>query len=159
MKLSTLLLGTSAAFIGSLATGSFAQTTVPSGCSWVTTSVQSGPTGAIVNSACQLNGVSLATREQKHNQYSPSCTITWIATGYTQKGPCESAEIVKYVTSSTAATTTQTCYTGSSIIVQTGPNGYMNPAINPSTFCGQGCPYSVQPLDPYSYPRLKYTCL
>lgn len=162
MKVSKVILGIGFLFAGSVAaTSSFAQTTVPSGCSWVTTSVQSGPTGAIVNSSCNLNGTSIATREQKHNRHSPSCNITWVATGYAQSGPCDSAEIVQYVSAAAApvAAAAQICYPGSTITVQTGPNGYLNPNMTPTQFCGQGCPYSVQPLSPYSYPPLKYTCL
>lgn len=161
MKLSKIILGIGVSLLGSMASSSFAQTTVPSGCSWVVTSVQSGPTGAIVNSSCDLNGTSLATREQKHNRHSPSCNINWVAPGYAQSGPCETAQIVQNVTATTTATAAaaQACYPGSTLIVQTGPNGYLNPNMTPSQFCGQSCPYSVQPLDPYSYPRLKYTCL
>lgn len=97
MKLSKLILGIGFSLLGSMAASSFAQTTVPSGCSWVATSVISGPTGAIVTFSCQLNGVSIATREQKYNTHSPSCSITWVASGYTYTGACEYAQILKYV--------------------------------------------------------------
>ncbi len=155
MKLVKLILGISISLAGSLAASSFAQSTQPSGCSWVNTGVQNIPSGAIVTSSCQLNGASIATREQKHHQYNPStCSITWVASGYVSSGACDSAVILKYVTTSTPSS----CNTGATLIVQTGPNGSLNPNMTPSQFCGQNCPYTVQPLDPYSYPRLKYTC-
>ncbi len=155
MKLSKLILGIGISLAGSLAASSFAQSTQPSGCSWVDTGVQNISLGAIVTSSCQLNGTSLATREQKHHQYSAStCSITWVAPGHTSSGSCFSATILKYVTT----TPPSNCNTGATLIVQTGPNGSLNPNMTPTQFCGQNCPYTVQPLDPYSYPRLKYTC-
>lgn len=157
MKLSKLVLGLGFSLISTMAASSYAQSTVPSGCTWITTSVVSSASGAIVNTSCDLNGTSIATREQKYNRYSPSCSVTWVASGYVQSGSCDSAVILKYVTPTVAAT--QACYPGSTTTVQTGPNGYLNPNITPTQFCGQGCPYSVQPQSPYSYPPLKYTCL
>ncbi|ACE85144.1 hypothetical protein [Cellvibrio japonicus] len=152
MKISTLILGIGFSLIGSMATHSFAQSSVDSGCSWTVIAVNNFSYGATVASACQLNGTTLAYRSQTWSQYSPpSCSITWVAPNHTSSGACASAKIMK--------TVAPVCYTGSSMIVQTGPNGYMNPVFNANHFCGQGCPYSVQPLDQHSYPRLKYTCL
>lgn len=149
MKFSNIIAGIGFAILGCAALGTSAQTTtLPSGCSWVNTSIQSAPTGAIVNSACNLNGAAIATREQKYSQHSPAtCSITWVQSGYTTSGSCDSAQILKIISA---------CNTGASTIYQTGPN---TPAFNVAGFCGTGCPYSVQPLSQYSYPPLKYTCL
>ena len=152
MKVSKLVTRLGLGILASLAVASHAQTTTqPSGCSWTTVSVQSGPSGAIVNTACKLNGTSIATREQKYNQYSPAtCSIKWVASGYTSSGSCENAQILKIVS------VVQCPNVGASTIYQTGPN---TPAFNVAAFCGTGCPYSVQPQSNYSYPPLKYTCL
>lgn len=153
MKFSNIIAGIGFVILGSAALSASAQTTtVPSGCSWVNTSIQSGPTGAIVNSACNLNGAALATREQKYSQHSPAtCSINWVKPGYTTSGSCDSAQILKIVPVNTTS-----CNTGATTIYQPGPG---TPAFNVAAFCGTGCPYSVQPQANYSYPPLKYTCL
>ena len=154
MKLSTLLATFGLAAIASISTGAMAQTTVPAGCTWAVVSVQSGPTGAIVNSSCTLNGTTLALREQKYSSHSPTtCNLNVIAPGHTWSGTCENPQILKYVT---AQATAQQCYTGSTTVYQPGP---FTPPFNVAQFCGQNCPYSVQPLANYSYPPLRYTCL
>lgn len=149
MKFSNIIAGIGFAILGSSALSVSAQTTtVPSGCSWANTSIQSGPTGAIVNSACNLNGAAIATREQKYSQHSPAtCSINWVKSGYTASGSCDSAQILKIVSA---------CNTGATAIYQTGPG---TPPFNVAALCGTGCPYSVQPQSQYSYPPLKYTCL
>lgn len=149
MKFSNIIAGLGCAIFGSIAISASAQTTtIPSGCSWTLVSQQSGPSSAIITMSCKLNGVSLATREQRYSAYTPSsCSINWIASGYTYSGACDSAQILKVISS---------CNTGATTIYQTGPG---TPAFNVAAFCGTGCPYSVQPQSPYSYPPLKYTCL
>jgi hypothetical protein len=153
MKPSKLIAGLGLAILGSMTVSANAQTTtVPSGCSWTLVSQQSGPSSAIITMDCKLNGVSLATREQRYSAYSPaSCSIKWVASGYTWSGSCDSAKILKVVPVLPAS-----CNTGASTIYQPGPN---TPAFNVAAFCGTGCPYSVQPQANYSYPPLKYTCL
>lgn len=154
MKLSTLLATLGLTVFSGVAINAVAQTTVPAGCSWATVSTQSSASGAIVNSACSLNGTVIALREQKYNRHSsPSCNLNVIAPGYTWSGTCENPQILKYVTSQATA---QQCYTGSTTIYQPGP---FTPPFNVAQFCGQNCPYSVQPLANYSYPPLRYTCL
>jgi hypothetical protein len=149
MKLSTLFATIGLTVLGSIASSAMAQTTtIPAGCTWAVVSVQSGPTGAIVNSACNLNGAAITTREQKYSQHSPAtCNINWVASGYTWNGTCDNPQVLKIVSS---------CNTGYTTIFQTGPG---TPPFNVAAFCGTGCPYSVQPQSPYSYPPLKYTCL
>jgi hypothetical protein len=150
MKLSTLFATIGLTVLGSIASSAMAQTTtIPAGCTWAVVSVQSGPTGAIVNSACTLgNGTTLALREQKYSSHSPaSCNLNVIAPNHTWSGTCDSPQILKIISS---------CNTGASTIFQTGPG---TPPFNVAAFCGTGCPYSVQPQSPYSYPPLKYTCL
>ncbi len=153
MTLSKLITSLGFTILGSIAVSVNAQTTtVASGCSWTLVSQQSSYSGAIINTACKLNGTSLATREQKYSAYSPaSCNITWVASGYTASGACDSAQILKVVT-----TPVSSCNTGATTLFQTGPNAG---SFNVAAFCGTGCPYSVQPQSPYSYPALKYTCL
>ncbi|MEN0039092.1 MAG: hypothetical protein AAGC78_18585 [Cellvibrio sp.] len=154
MKLNKIVLATGLSLLSCIAVNTSAQTTVPSGCTWTYVSNQSGPTGTILNTACKVGSTTLATREQKYNQHSPaSCSITWVAPGYTVSGSCDSAQILQYVTTQTAA---QQCYTGSTTVYQPGP---FTPPFNVAQFCGQNCPYSVQPLANYSYPPLRYTCL
>ncbi len=149
MKFSKIIAGLGFAMLGSMAVNASAQTTtVPSGCSWTYVSNQAGPTGTILNTACKLNNDTLATREQKYSQHSPAtCSIIWVKSGYTSSGSCDNSQILKIVSS---------CNTGATTIYQTGPG---TPAFNVVAFCGTGCPYSVQPQSPYSYPPLKYTCL
>ena len=153
MTFSKLIAGLGFAILGSTAVSVSAQTTtVPSGCSWALVSQQTGPSSAIINTACKLNGTSLATREQRYSAYSPAtCNINWIASGYTSSGSCNSAQILKIV-----SVPPTSCNTGASTLFQTGPN---SGSFNVAAFCGTGCPYSVQPQSPYSYPTLKYTCL
>jgi hypothetical protein len=138
MRFSNIIASLGFAILSSVAVSASAQTTtVPSGCSWTLVSQQSGPSSAIITTACKLNGVSLATREQRYSAYSPAT--------------CSSAQILKVVPVSPTS-----CNTGASTIYQPGPG---TPAFNVAAFCGTGCPYSVQPQANYSFPPLKYTCL
>lgn len=153
MRFSNIIASLGFAILSSVAVSASAQTTtVPSGCSWTLVSQQSGPSSAIITMACKLNGASLATREQRYSAYSPAtCSIQWVASGYTWSGSCDSAQILKVVPVSPTS-----CNTGASTIYQPGPG---TPAFNVAAFCGTGCPYSVQPQANYSFPPLKYTCL
>lgn len=153
MRFSNIIASVGFAILGSVAVSASAQTTtIPSGCGWTLVSQQTGPSSAVITMACKLNGVSLATREQRYSAYSPAtCSIQWVASGYTLSGSCDSAQILKIV-----PVNTNSCNTGATTIYQTGPG---TPAFNVAAFCGTGCPYSVQPQSPYSYPPLKYTCL
>lgn len=148
MKLSALLSGL--VFLGFAC---FAQAaTTPISCNWVQTSVQPNPFGAVVTYSCFDGSVLAATRSQGYGGSAHLCSVN-PASGYTYTGVCSSPTILKYVTTQVA---TQQCYTGSTTVFQPGP---FTPPFNVAQFCGQNCPYSVQPLANYSYPPLRYTCL
>ena len=169
MKFSKLVAGFGLMLLGSVSVNASAQ----SACTW--SSVYGYTSGNISYTSFICRASSnhvLASRSDTYDSSRGlrSCGTATVSNGYRNTSITQgtyypancNTNIVAITTlpasSSSAASSINVCYTGSSQIIQTSPSSY--PAFNPS-FCGPQpqCKYSVTPLDQYSYPRLKYTCL
>lgn len=171
MKFSKIIASVGLMALGSIAVNANAQTSV---CTWNSVYGYTSGNYSYTSFICRHNSTNavVASRQDTYHilwgYYS--CGTPSVSAGYQNTGikqgtqyPAQCNDIItgSGVASSSAASSsapTNICNTGASQIIQTSPGPY--PQFNPS-FCGPQpqCKYSVTPLDPYSYPRLKYTCL
>lgn len=174
MKLSTFVASFVFLLLGSISINASAQS---SACTWASVYGYTSNGNQYISWNCKLpNGTTVvASRTDTYSLtwYTYTCGSVSVSNGYQNTGTAQGTAYPQNCNTNIVATQTSTvsstssasassaanqCYTGSSQIIQTSPGGYT--PFNPA-FCGPQpqCKYSVTPLDQYSYPRLKYTCL
>ncbi len=165
MKLSKLIASFCFLLLGSISINASAQSSV---CTWASVYGYTAGNVSYISWNCKLpSGTVAASRTDTYSlvSYTYSCGSVSVSAGYQNTGTAQGTAYPQNCNTNIVTTTTTTttqpvnpCYTGSSQIIQTSPNTYT--PFDPA-FCGPQpqCKYSVTPLDQYSYPRLKYTCL
>ncbi|HEY8940536.1 MAG TPA: hypothetical protein VIM59_10110 [Cellvibrio sp.] len=169
MKLSKVITSFVFLLLGGMSINASAQSSV---CSWASVYGYTSNNISYISWSCKLSsGTAVASRTDTYNQTwnTYTCGSVSVSAGYQNTGTAQgtaypqncNTNITTAATSSSsssASSQASQCNTGASQIIQTSPTPY--PAFNPA-FCGPQpqCKYSVTPLDQYSYPRLKYTCL
>lgn len=155
--------------LGSVSLNASAQSSV---CTWASVYGYTSNNISYISWNCKLsNNTVVASRTDTYSLtwYNYTCGSVSVASGYLNTGTTQGSSYPQNCNTNIVATTTTTssassssqasqCHTGQYQIIQTSPSPY--PTFDPA-FCGPQpqCKYSVTPLDQYSYPRLKYTCL
>ncbi len=167
MKISTSITSFVFLLLGSISINASAQS---SACTWASVYGYISNNNQYISWNCQSpSGTIIASRQDIYSLtwYTYSCGSVNVVSGYQNTGTTQGSSYPQNCNTNIVAATTPTppanppvnpCYTGSSQVIQTSPGTYT--PFNPA-FCGPQpqCKHSVTPLDPYSYPRLKYTCL
>lgn len=171
MKFSNLVASFGLLVLGSISINASAQTSV---CTWSSVYGYTSGSYTYISFLCR-NSSNAVIASRSDSYYIPggyyNCGTPSVSAGYVNTGikqgtsyPAKCNDIIvasntpPASSSSRASSSASVCYTGEYQIIQTSPGSY--PQFDPR-FCGPQpqCKYSVTPLDPYSYPRLKYTCL
>lgn len=170
MKFYKMFTGFGLMVLSSIAVNASAQT---SECSWNSVYGYTSGNYSYTSYICKTgSGSVIANRSDTYTisngQYT--CGTPSVSSGYTNTGikqgtsyPAKCNDIIvatgtQASSSSSQSSVANVCNTGATQIIQTSPSPYT--PFNPN-FCGPQpqCKHSVVALDPYSYPRLKYTCL
>lgn len=170
MKLSKVITSFVFLLLGGMSINASAQSSV---CSWASVYGYTSNNISYISWNCRLpSGSVVASRTDTYSLtwYNYTCGSVSVSSGYLNTGTTQGSSYPQNCNTNIVTTTTTTtssassssqanqCYTGQYQIIQTSPGSYT--PFNPA-FCGPQpqCKYSVTPLDQYSYPRLKYTCL
>lgn len=165
MKFSTSVASFAFLLLGGVSINASAQSSV---CTWASVYGYTSNNNQYISWNCTLpGGTIVASRQDVYSLiwYRYTCGSARVVNGYQDTGTTQGSSYPQNCnTNIVAAPVTppnppvNQCNSGASQIIQTSPGTYT--PFNPA-FCGPQpqCSHTVTPLDPYSYPRLKYTCL